>query len=242
MRIAKSSDQLGDYTSVTLEIAVVALTLLPILVLSYFYPTLPDSIPVFLNLSGEVEVSTAKSIISVFRVPAMAIDLQLIFLLMKYGTIKSHRKAPSALNPKNLQYQSRATSLTAHLWDSFRLLGALKMASESVYVTVMNDERMHLLWNTVRVTTWVATLLAIIAAVYFGYRLWRLKCGMKGSGGLDAGKQIDETRLLGGFLYFNPDDPAPFVSKYAFNFANKWVYALLICLIAYPLLVFSASW
>ena len=106
MRIAKSSDQLGDYTSVTLEIAVVALTLLPILVLIYFYPTLPDSIPVFLNLGGEVEVSAAKSIISVFRVPAMAIDLQLIFLLMKYGTIKSHRKASSALNPKNLQYQN----------------------------------------------------------------------------------------------------------------------------------------
>ena len=234
-----NSDRLGDYTSVTLEIVVVALTFFPILVLIYFYSTLPDSIPVFTNLRGEVEVSATKSIISVFRVPAMAIDLQLIFLLMKYGTIKSQRKTSAAIDQDDLQYQGRATLLTARLWDSFRVLGALKMGSESVYVIFINDERMHLLWSIVRLTTWVATLLAIVAAIYFGYRLLKLKREMKG---LQTVNQIERTRLVAGFIYFNPNDPAPFVSKYAFNFANKWVYALLMCLAAYPLLVFSASW
>ncbi|MEO8436180.1 MAG: hypothetical protein ABI596_14860 [Pyrinomonadaceae bacterium] len=236
---SKSSDRLGDYTSFTLENIVVALTFFPIAVLIYFYSALPESIPVFMNLRGDVEVSAAKSIISVFRVPAMAIDLQLLLLLMKYGTIMSQRKLSSAVNQDYLKYQGRATLLTARLWDSFRLLGALKMASESVYVVFINDERMDLLWNTVRLTTWAATLLAIVAAVYFGYRLLMLKREMKGP---DTGDQIDKTQLLAGFIYFNPDDPAPFVSKYALNFANKWVYALLVCIAAYPLLVFSASW
>ena len=236
---SKSSERLGDYTSLTLEIIVAALTFFPIAVLVYLYSALPESIPVFMNLRGEVEVSAAKSVISVFRVPAMAIDLQLIFLLMKYGTIKSQRKLSSTVNQDYLQYQSRATLLTARLWDSFRVLAALKMASESVYVIFMNNERMNLLWNIVRVTTWVATLFTIVAAVYFGYRLLRLKRGMKGP---EPADQIDKSRLLAGFIYFNPHDAAPFVSKYAFNFANKWVYALLICLVAYPLLVFSALW
>ena len=242
---SKSPYRLGDYTSVTLEVVVVALTVVPILVLIYFYPRLPELIPVFMNLRGEVEVSAAKSLISVFRVPAMAIDLQLIFLLMKYGTIKSQRKLSSQLtggNQEYLEYQGRITGLTARLWDAFRLLSAFKMAAESVSVIFINDERLRLFWTTIRVVIWIAVLSAIVAAIYYGYRLWAVKREMKGVAELEAGEQIDQTRLLGGFIYFNPNDPAPFVSKYCFNFANMWVYALLMCLAAYPLLVFSALW
>ena len=51
-------------------------------------------------------------------------------------------------------------------------------------------------------------------------------------------KPIDARRVYGGVLYFNPSDSALFVSKYAFNFANKWAYVFIACIIAYPLLVF----
>jgi len=216
----------------------------PILILAYLYPALPELIPVFLNLRGEVQVWAAKGIVSVFRVPVMAIDLQLICLLMKYGTVKSQKKlsrVPPANAAEYLPYQRRATVLAASLWDWLRLLVAFKMAAESLYVIFVNVERLRFLWTPVRAVTWIAAMLSIVAALYYGYRLWMLKRAMKGVVGLDSGEQVDKTHLLGGLLYFNRDDPAPFVPKYAFNFANKWVYALLACLVAYPLIVFSAS-
>lgn len=237
------SNRLGDYTGLPLEILVVTFSVAPILILAYLYPALPERIPVFLDLRGEVQVWAAKSIVAVFRVPAMAIDLQLIGLLMKYGTVKSQKKLsslPTANAAEYLQYQRRATLLAAGLWDWLRLLVAFKMAAESLYVIFMNVERLRFLWTPARAITWIAAIFSIVAALYYGYRLWILKREMKGVVGLDSVEQVDKTYLLGGLLYFNPDDPAPFVARYAFNFANKWVYALLACLAAYPLLVFAA--
>ena len=51
-------------------------------------------------------------------------------------------------------------------------------------------------------------------------------------------KPVDTRHVYGGVLYFNRSDSAVFVSKYVFNFANKWVWAFIVCLIAYPLIVF----
>lgn len=42
----------------------------------------------------------------------------------------------------------------------------------------------------------------------------------------------------GGAFYFNPSDPDLLVNKYFLNFANKWAYVFIACIIAYPLLVF----
>ena len=44
--------------------------------------------------------------------------------------------------------------------------------------------------------------------------------------------------MYAGFLYFNSSDPALFVSKYIFNFANKWAWIFIACVITYPLLLF----
>jgi uncharacterized membrane protein len=51
-------------------------------------------------------------------------------------------------------------------------------------------------------------------------------------------QNIDKTHVFAGFVYYNSEDSAPFVDKYIFNFANKYVYALMACVVAYPLLVF----
>lgn len=234
---------------------IAALTAVPIVVLLYFYPALPERIPVFLNFRGGVEVWAAKSWAAVLRVPAMAIDLQLICLLMKYGTVRSQKTKPEsrltglgATNTEEyLQFQNRATFLTARLWDWLRCLVAFKMAAASLEVVFMNLERLRFLWTPAWAITWIAAILSIVAAVYYGYRLLMVRREMKAAlasadvkapESADIEKRIDKAHLLGGFLYYNPNDPAPFVDKYAFNFVNKWVYVLLACIVAYPLLVF----
>jgi uncharacterized membrane protein len=83
-------------------------------------------------------------------------------------------------------------------------------------------------------------LLSIAGGLFYGYRLLVLKRKFRGKlGAVKIQKRIDARHVYGGVLYFNPSDPALFVSKYIFNFANKWAYVFIACVIAYPLLVFS---
>jgi hypothetical protein len=52
-----SHDRFRAYTFLPLEVFIAVLSFGPILVLLYFYRALPDQIPVFLNLRGEVDMS-----------------------------------------------------------------------------------------------------------------------------------------------------------------------------------------
>ena len=234
-----SHKSLSDYASIPVEILVVTLSLAPILVLIYFYPVLPERIPVFLNLHGEVEKWAAKSVASVFRVPAMAIDLQLVCLLMKYAVVRSQHSV-SDNNPEAFwQYQDRMTSLTSGLWDLLRSFVAIKMCAESLSILFLSDNHFHSLKIAVWAIPWIAAILSVAGAVVYGFRLLGAKQNMKKSAGqAHFAKEVDNPHLLAGLIYYNPNDPAPLAGKYLFNFANKYVYALFACLLAYPLLVF----
>lgn len=234
-----SHNSLSDYTSIPVEILVVTLSLAPILVLIYFFAVLPERIPVFLNFHGEVEKWAAKSVASVFRLPAMAIDLQLLCLLMKYAVVQS-RLSVSDNNAEAIwQYQDRITSLTSGLWDLLRSLVAIKMCAESLSILSLSDNQFHSLKVALWAIPWIAAILSIVGAVVYGFRLLVAKRNMKKSTGrAHVEKEVDKAHLLAGLIYYNRNDPAPLAGKYLFNFANKYVYALFACLLAYPLLVF----
>src|SRR6185295_13872914 len=89
MESPTSRYSIRDYTSIPFEICIAVLTILPFFVLAYFYPVLPDRVPLFMSLNGEVVEWAEKSVISVFRVPLMAVVMQTVCVLMKYGTIQS---------------------------------------------------------------------------------------------------------------------------------------------------------
>ena len=255
MSVSTSSRNLKDYSSPPFEILLAVLTFAPIGILVYFYPSLPEQIPIFMNLRGEVEVWAAKSIGSVFRVPAMAIDLQLICLLMKYGTVKSQRLLTTEADFKTVNFQTHVIGLTTRLWDWLRCLVAFKMAAASLEVVFVNIDSLRFMWTPAWLLTWMAALLSIAAAVLYGYRLWQTKSTMKRAGiqwkahqaesgnptSISASPTARRTNLVGGFLYFNPRDSAMFVEKYVLNFGNKWSYAFIASLIAYPLLVFGLA-
>ena len=90
MQMFSSQTQpLRELTNIKFEIFIVAFTILPFFMLAYFYSLLPERVPQFLTLTGEVETWAEKSVISVFRVPLMAVVTQIVCLLMKYGTLQS---------------------------------------------------------------------------------------------------------------------------------------------------------
>jgi hypothetical protein len=110
--------RLSDHTSVPFEIFIAVFTILPFFVLAYFYPVLPNRVPLFMNLNGEVAMWAPKSVLSVFRVPLMAADTQLICWLMKYGTMKSVAIAPLDIPKELTEYRKQYIGLSVGLWDS----------------------------------------------------------------------------------------------------------------------------
>ena len=86
---SSQTQPLRDLTNIKFEIFIVAFTILPFFILAYFYSLLPERVPQFLTLTGEVSTWAEKSVISVFRVPLMAVLTQIVCLLMRYGTLQS---------------------------------------------------------------------------------------------------------------------------------------------------------
>jgi uncharacterized membrane protein len=230
------SRRLRDYSSIPLEILVVTFSLLPFLVLAYFYPALPDRVPLFLNLSGEVESWTQKSLLSVFRVPLIAVVMQVVCLLMKYGVVQSQATVPASIDVGEF------LSLNAGLWDWFRWTIALKMIAESLDTIFLSLDRFKFLSRPAFIISIIATALGAIGALFYGYRLLavmrEMKRKFKGAKLMGA---VDARHVYGGVFYFNPSDPALFAGRYVFNFGNKWTWVFIACIVAYPWLAFWSA-
>jgi len=216
-----------NHTKIFFEVFILAFTVVPILVLLYFYSQLPAQVPEYLNLHGEVEVWSSKSIASVFRLPLMAVDMQLICLLMKYGlwqTAIASRVRPDKHTMKWLK-------LTSELWDWFRALIAFKLGASSLEVIFLTNERLHSLATAMRTISWATAILGIIGAGFYVYRLVPLSQNLRQM-------QNQSEHLRAGIFYYNVHDPSLFIRKYCLNFANKWAYVFLLSLVCLPLLMF----
>lgn len=227
------------HTNVLFELFIATLTLLPFLVLIYFYSSLPERIPEYLNLHGDVAVWGRKSLFSVFRLPLMAVDLQTLCLLMKFGLWQGKVARRAEDTGRLAIYDERSTRLSMSLGDWFRAFVAIKLGASSLEVIFYSIERFHSLTTVTRITSWAASILGIAGAAFYGYRLLIVNRKLKETG--ESGRiprQIDQSHSRGGIFYYNPADPSWFSDKYSPNFANKWVYLFLGCLLFLPVLMF----
>jgi uncharacterized membrane protein len=216
-----------DQTSPLFEIFVWAFTLLPVLILIYFYPSLPERVPEYLNLHGDVEVWGHKSLVSVFRLALMGIDMQLLCLLTKYGLLVGGRGS----------VESR--SLAGRLFDWFRVLIVFKLGASALDVIFFSYPNFRFLATVVRTISWTAAILGIAGGCYYSYRLLAASRQVKlVEGPAKVADQNYATHLRGRVFYYNRHDPSMFVDKHLFNLANKWVYVFILCLVCLPLLMF----
>lgn len=221
------------------EIFIAVLTVTPILILIYLYPALPDRVSVFVNLRGDVVTWAQKSIVSVFRLPAMGIVIQVLCLVMKYGPLQSKVVLPSEHRDDYLRYKEEALKVNMRLWDCIRLLVAVKWVGASLDIVFLSFEGLRPLSTAYMVTSLLATAIAIAAALFCGYRLLTIKRRVKEVfGSYPSQERVCAAHVYGGLFYYNPLDPSLFVGKYMLNFANKWSYLFIGCIVAYPLLTF----
>jgi uncharacterized membrane protein len=237
-----------DYTSLPFEVFIATLTVLPILVLIYFYPMLPERVPEYLNLHGEVEVWGRKGFASVFRLPLMAIDLQVLCVLTKYAAWQGSLRGSDHEESEALAtYRRESQRLTRSLFDWFRAFIAIKLGASSLEVIFFSIERFHFLTSATRVTSWAASILGVIGAVFYSFQWLMLSHKLQDRehrepevAGVQARArpQTHRSHLHGGIFYYNIADPSWFTDKYLPNFGNKWVYIFLACLLCLPLLMF----
>jgi uncharacterized membrane protein len=236
------SQRLSEYTNIWVEIFVVAFTILPFVVLTYFYPMLPERVPLFMNLNGDVAVWGEKSWLSVFRVALMATVTQVVCLLVKYSVVQSEVAMPVERVDDYARLHKQSTILSTGLWDWFRCIAALKMSAATLDTVFLSIDRFKLLSKPAFIITFVIALLSIPVALFYGYRLIILKREIKERFvDEETRKPVDASRVYGSVLYFNPSDPALLVSKYVFNLANVRAWVFIACIIAYLLLIFLPS-
>jgi uncharacterized membrane protein len=227
---------LRDHTNTAFEIFIAAFTILPFVVLAYFYQLLPAEVPLFLNLSGNVETWTDKTILSVFRVPLLALITQVVCLLIKYGTTVQ-AKAPLELAAGQIELEEKYLHLNGGLWDWLRGAVAVKMIAESFDTIFLSLERYKFLARPAFILSAIAALVGAVGALVYLYRLLVVKRELK-ERFARVEKPVNAQHLYGGILYFNPSDSALFVSKHMLNFGNKWAWVLIASIIVYPLLTF----
>jgi len=76
------------------------------------------------------------------------------------------------------------------------------------------------------------------ALLFYGYRLLIVNRRTQENKDARRKHQYDQAHVYGRVLYYDSGDPRLFNDTYLLNFANKWNYLLLACVIILPLLMF----
>lgn len=236
--------RLSDYTNIALEIAIVVLTIAPVLVLVCYYPQLPERIPVHWNWRGEPDGWARKSYFSVVTLAAMLVYMQGLLLAVKHGILGVKMTLPAEHTEDYLRLKEAALALTVKFMDWMRLLLCIMLGSLTANVAFSAVERLRFLSGFVALATWASALLMFVATAIAIYRFYRIDRRLKAEvGRVYVQRQKDAAHwYLGGLIYCNREDPALFVEKlvgwgYTFNLGNKWVYLYLAIMIAVPFLL-----
>jgi uncharacterized membrane protein len=236
--------RLADYTNLALEAAIVVLTIAPVLLLVYYYPQLPERIPMHWNWKGEPDEWARKSYFAVFSLAAMLVYMQGLLLAVKHGVLGVKMTLPAEHTEDYLRLKEAALALTVRFMDRMRLLLCILLGSLAANIAFSAVEHLRFLTGIAFVAAWASGLLMFVATAFAVYSFYKIDRRLKAEvGRVYVQRQRDAAHwYLGGLIYFNREDPALFVEKlagwgYTFNMGNKWVYLYLSIMIAVPLLL-----
>jgi uncharacterized membrane protein len=236
--------RLADYTNLTLEIIIVVLTIAPVLLLVYYYPQLPERIPMHWNWKGEPDEWARKSYFAVFSLAAMLVYMQGLLLAVKQGVLGVKMTLPAEHTEDYLRLKEEALALTVKYMDWMRLLLCILLGSLASNIAFSAVEHLRFLTGMLAIAEWASGILMFVATAVAIYRFYKIDRRLKAEvGRVYVQRQKDAAHWYGGgLIYFNREDPALFVEKlvgwgYTFNMGNKWVYLYLAIMIAVPILL-----
>lgn len=236
--------RLADYTHLWVEAPALVLTLAAFGVLGYFYPRLPEMLPVHWNAAGEVDKWARKSLSSVFFLPALGVYLQAVFFVLKRDLVQAKMTLPATNTDEYLRGKERFLGANMHMIDLVRaVIAALFFAVAVLLLCTSMPE-----FKRYETAAFAAVLSSAgVMLVGMGYFLWRMVAVNRGLDELTGEEYVqrateEEHWRHGGLTYYNPEDPALVVEKltgigYTLNLAHRAVRYRLLLMAGIPLFV-----
>jgi uncharacterized membrane protein len=225
--------KLKDYTRYWLEIAVVVFTLAPFAVLYYFFPQLPDQVPVHWGFNGQADRWETKSLITVFAPLLVGLFVQIPVFCLKAETIKARMRVPLENAEKIFSLKEMSLLANCNLLDWLRLMVAVLFANIACSIlAVLASESVSTFIN---IWAWVSVLLLLVGIGYFFFQLRTINQEIKAiAGQFTFQSQTEAESWNNEVIYYNQSDSSFMVEKpsgtgYTFNFANQksWFYLAL---------------
>jgi uncharacterized membrane protein len=237
---------LSEYTTLYLEALILFLTVLPSLFLIYYYPQLPERIPVHWDWLGRPDQWARKSFGTVFFLSLILVYVQGLFLLIKHGLLTVKMTLPAERAEEYLRGKEEFLATTMKLMDWARVLVSVMLGALLLNIVFTSVEHLRPLTVIVIILNALSILLLFASCAYFIARLVKIDRGLKRAVGrvyVQRGRDAAHW-YAGGLFYYNREDPALFVEKlvgfgYTFNMANPWVYLYLAYALLPPLVM---SW
>lgn len=238
---------LADYTHLWLEAAMVLLVATTFALLAYYYPLLPERMPVHWNLSGEPDKWARKSIAVVFFLPVLGVYLHLFFLVLKHDIAHAKMTLPDAHTAEFLQGKERYLSANIRLIDWVRASLALLFLIISLAMVTTAIDELNRYMRPISIALWLIVAVMIVGIIYFIWRMKRINDALRRVAGEWYVQRPGDERHWrhGGLTYYNPEDPALVVEKlvgygYTLNMAHPGIWARALLLAGVPLFVMWA--
>ncbi len=239
--------RLSEYTFFALEVLIVILAIAPVIMLVYYYPALPERVPVHWGVNGQPDGWARKSFSTVFFLPVLAAYLQSWFLLLKYDLAHAKMTLPAEQAEVYQHYKERLMVASLRMIDWARGLIAVLLAVISLFILLTTIEELRPWMKVANIMVWATLGLLLPGLFFFLYRLMTINNALEeATGNADVRRESEEEKWSGGGLfYYNPDDPALMVEKkdglgYTYNFAGQGIRLRLAFLAGVPLLVLWA--
>jgi len=239
--------RLADYTYLWLEAIILLLVGASFVLLIYYYPQLPERMPVHWNPAGEPDGWERKSLSSVFFLPALGIYLHAIFLVLKHDIAHAKMTLPDTHTEEFLQGKERYLAANVRLIDWVRISIALLFFTITLLMLTTTLTDLSRYTRLVTVGLWLTIAGMIAGIIYFISRMMLINGRLQSvAGEWYVQRPADERHWRhGGLTYYNPDDPALVVEKlvgigYTLNMAHPGVWSRALLLSGVPLFVLWA--
>lgn len=199
----------------------------------YKYPSLPATVPIHFNAAGNADGFAAKSIGVFLSLPAMQLLMGLLFFGMFLAISRAKTQYAGGNAEEGLKRGARFRKIMANF-----LLG-LGAAIELLFAFIQLG-----MLGIVAPSVLMVLPFVLIVGILVVLALVMLKVGQSGnrlkksSGEKPQSAVDDDGNWIGGFLYYNKNDPSLFVEKrfgigYTLNFGNPVSMIVLLLLIVF---------
>ncbi|HLM60892.1 MAG TPA: DUF1648 domain-containing protein [Pyrinomonadaceae bacterium] len=226
--------RLRDFSNLLIEVAIVLLVIAPFVILRFYYPHLPDIVPIHWNAAGEADGWAAKSFSSIFFMPVLTACLQSFLIILKQDIIQARLRVPADNAEMILSLKEISLRANVGMIDWCRLTVGILLATAALLV--LSPIVPPSVSDGLNILIWVGLILLFSGIAFYLYRIILVNREIKTLAGQVTFQTDDEMRgWVDGLIYYNPQDTAFMVEKpggvgYTINFARRkaLLYGLLV--------------